>query len=136
MTKAAEWAERVEQWRASGLRSAEFCRGREFTARNLLWWSSHFRRQGPPTKERQQRSVTFARVVRSPKGCAAERHEAAPAAPAVTIELSAGRVRVDSGADRSYISAADAERAGVDYRQLTETLRVRGVSGLAVACLS
>jgi len=64
MTKAAEWAGRVKQWRASGLRSKEFCEGRGYSATNLLWWSSYFRREGFRAVSAASGSVALGRVVR------------------------------------------------------------------------
>jgi hypothetical protein len=101
MTKAAEWAERVKQWRASGLRSKEFCEGRGYSATNLLWWSSHFRRNGFPPTSAASTSVALARVVR--------RAEARPSALVVTgrgvvIELHGARVAVEAGADRATVA--------------------------------
>ena len=46
MATAADWATRVKDWEASGKTAQEFCAGRPFKAKNLVWWSSHFRRKG------------------------------------------------------------------------------------------
>lgn len=40
MTKAAVWAKRIAEWRESGLGAAEFCMGREYSAKTLWYWSS------------------------------------------------------------------------------------------------
>jgi hypothetical protein len=102
MTKAAEWAGRVKQWRASGMRSKEFCEERGYSATNLLWWSSHFRRNGFPAASAASGSVTLARVVRRAE--VAERSAPRGAARAVVIELAGARIAVDAGADRATVA--------------------------------
>lgn len=101
MTKAAEWAVRVKQWRASGQRSREFCEGREYTAANLLWWSSHFHRQGFPALAAAKEQVTLARVVRRAEGV---REVTSGTSSSVVVELSGARVRVEAGADRTTVA--------------------------------
>ena len=72
-SKAQVWFARVEEWRKSGLTSREFCEGKEFTNRALLWWSSEFnRRKGEKgvtgtTKAPRDGSSRFARVVAQPR---------------------------------------------------------------------
>lgn len=103
MTRAAEWAERVKQWRASGQRSREFCAGRGYAAKNLLWWSSHFRRQGfPGSAKAKGAEVRLARVVRRKES----RTVATPPAQAtaVVVEVSGARVQIDRGADRATVA--------------------------------
>ena len=102
MTRAVEWAERVKQWQASGQQSREFCAGRGYAAKNLLWWTSHFRRHGFPGSAKAKAGVKLARVVRR-----RESHPvAAPAAQgsAVVVELSGARIQIDRGADRATVA--------------------------------
>jgi hypothetical protein len=61
MTTAAEWAKRIEAWRASGQDAQRFCEERGYSATRLAWWSSHFRRKG--MKSSTAKSVALARVV-------------------------------------------------------------------------
>ncbi len=69
--KAKLWAERVAEWRRSGQTSREFCEGKDYTNRALLWWSSQLNRQGdPPGVARggeRKNAVAFARVVPTSK---------------------------------------------------------------------
>lgn len=44
MTKASEWAARVEAWQSSGQSASEYCANREYTAKSLQWWASRLRR--------------------------------------------------------------------------------------------
>lgn len=104
MAKASEWASRVASWRASGLTSNEFCKGRGYSPKSLLWWSCQLRRKGVETPSRTG-GVRLARVIRS-----------TPRASAVTttvlIEIEGARVAVSSGANAEMLRAVfDALRA-------------------------
>jgi hypothetical protein len=101
MTKAAEWATRVKQWRASGQQSREFCDGKGYSAKNLLWWSSYFRRNGLPATSAVS-SVALARVVRRAEVVGSGKGN--DAGGGVVIELSGVRVRVDAGTDRTTLA--------------------------------
>jgi hypothetical protein len=101
MTKAAEWANRVRQWRASGQQSREFCEGKGYSAKNLLWWSSHFRRNGLPAASTGS-SVALARVVRRAEVLGSDKPLSRRGE--VVIELSGVSIRVDAGADRLTVA--------------------------------
>lgn len=93
MAKASEWAARVEAWRASGERAADFCQGREYRAKNLQWWSSHLKRGRARAGDR----VALARVVRAPEATRT------PRSSSIVVQLGAARVEVWSGADRAAL---------------------------------
>lgn len=94
MSKAAEWSIRVAEWRASGLTSKEFCKGREYSAQNLLYWSSALRRK-VDAQRRSGCDVTLARVVR--RGG----HQPAPKTPAaIVVRTRTARVEVRPGVDQ------------------------------------
>jgi hypothetical protein len=95
MTKAAEWAARLEAWRTSGKSANEFCAEHGYSAKNLVWWSSHFRRKSAPTAKRQR--VILARVVRKPL-------ETRPTPVAVVVQIGEARVEVPAGADRAVLA--------------------------------
>lgn len=104
MASASEWASRVASWRASGLTSAEFSKGRGFSHKSLLWWSCQLRRK-PVSMPAKTAGVRMARVIRS-----------TPSAPPVTttllIEIDGARVAVPSGANAETLRAVfDALRA-------------------------
>ena len=63
MSKAAEWSVRVAEWRASGLTSKAFCKEREYSPQNLLYWSSTLRRKSGVERS-AGRDVALARVIR------------------------------------------------------------------------
>ena len=88
MAKAAEWEARVAIWRASGLTSEEFCRGRGYSAGSLLWWSSQLRRGRVATTPKAS-GVQMARVVRN----------ASAAAPSTAVLIEADGVRVAVSGD-------------------------------------
>lgn len=103
MTKAAEWAERVKQWQASGQQSREFCAGRGYAAKNLLWWSSHFRRHGfPGSAKAKSGGVRLARVVRRRDSKLVP--VLAAQGSAVVVELCGARMHVERGADRATLA--------------------------------
>lgn len=88
------WAERVAEWKASGLSSPQFCEGKDFTAGGLRHWAHRLKHGGrPPAK------VRVAKVVRLP---------AAPAATAtaeLVVEIGAARIVVRPGFDRATLAA-------------------------------
>ena len=77
---------RVEAWRRSGLTSREFSKGKTFTSRALLWWSSELNRRTRQKDGGKQKNATqttqFARVV------------AAPASQAADLRVRVGRAEV------------------------------------------
>jgi len=95
MTKAVEWAARVEAWRASGKSANEFCAEHGYSAKNLWWWSSHFRRKSASPAKRQR--VVLARVVRKPR-------EVRPALEVVVVKIGEARVEVTAGADHAALA--------------------------------
>src|SRR5262245_52046638 len=100
MAKASEWAERVDAWRASGLKAREFCTGLEYSSRNLLWWSSHLRRKGKPRSKRRK-AVPMARVVRTESAVPTT----APRPPTIFVQVAGARVEVTRGADAATLAA-------------------------------
>jgi transposase len=94
MTRASEWATRVAAWRASGKIAREFCKGRDYTAARLLWWSSDLKRRG--ISEPPESSVVLTRVTR--------KSEARLQPFAIVVHLGSVRIEVPAGADRATIS--------------------------------
>lgn len=97
----------MASWRASGLKSDEFCKGRGYSPKSLLWWSSRLRhkRVGKASKSG---SVQLARVIRTPT--------APTAGAAVLIEIEGARVAVGTGASAETL------------RVVFEALRTRAAS--------
>lgn len=103
MAKASEWASRVASWRASGLTSSEFSKGRGYSHKSLLWWSCQLRRKPVSTPARTG-GVRLARVIRPTPSV--------PAVTAVLVEIDGARVAVSSGANAETLRAVfDALRA-------------------------
>jgi hypothetical protein len=91
--------------------AAEYCEGRDYTAKSLQWWASKLRR---PVPSAQQSSVAcppvqLARVVR------------APSAPVrsgmVVVHLGGASIEVTNGADRATLA------------EVFEALRVSSTAG-------
>ena len=95
MTKASEWSARVQAWRASGKRAADFCAGREYSAKSLQWWSSRLKRM---PAQAEVRRVPLARVVRTPVGPHGVR------SGILVVQLGAARVEVSAGVDRALLA--------------------------------
>ena len=74
----------MASWRASGLTSTEFCKGRGYARSSLLWWSSRLR--GKRSNKPKAGAIRLARVIRAPAATA-------PAA-AVLIEVDGARIAV------------------------------------------
>lgn len=104
MAKRAEWESRVASWRASGLTSKDFCRGRGYSPKSLLWWSCQLGRKRSEASPRPG-GVRLARVIRSTSAVS-------PVTTAVLIEIEGARVAVSSGANPETLRAVfDALRA-------------------------
>ncbi len=109
MTKSEEWLKRIEAWRASGKKAAEFCAGRDYTAKSLQWWAWHFdgsRSKRPSSSKR----VQFARVV-ARRGAAQTN-----SVTGVVVHVGGARVEIAVGADHAIVStvleALRSSRAG------------------------
>lgn len=87
MTTRDMWAERVKDWRASGLTAPAYAEGKEFAASTLRYWSSRLEQEPP--------SVRIARLVRVAAPAAAE--------PALLVEVAGARVEVRRGFDRETL---------------------------------
>jgi transposase len=94
MTRASEWATRVAAWRASGKTAKEFCKGRDYTAARLLWWSSDLKRRS--IAQAPGNPLALTRVMR--------RTETALQSIAVVVHLGGVRIDVPAGADRATVA--------------------------------
>jgi hypothetical protein len=108
---------RVGAWRASGQSAREFCSGRDFSPKNLVWWSWHLSRTGsslpakPELSQTKRPEIALARVVRRPVRARTE--EAAIVVqkpvrvrgPEPTIVVHVGPARIEVGAsDRAALT--------------------------------
>jgi hypothetical protein len=115
MANAATWAERVDEWRKSGLSGPKFAEGRDFSSHQLFYWRAKIRganegQEGPMPNQGGPADMRLARVVR----VASTGASVAPLA----VELHGVRVVVPRGFDRATFSVvldeieARAARAG------------------------
>jgi hypothetical protein len=106
MADQETWAQRVSEWKSSGLTSIAYCRGKPFTAGGLRHWAHRLgrsRRQGTG-------SVRVARVLRvSELRSSSSKREPWPTgvalAEALVVEIGAARVAVRPGFDRAALAA-------------------------------
>jgi hypothetical protein len=103
MADAELWKKRVEEWRASGLGAAEYCKGQEFTAGTLYRWSS---RLAEPARGEVSAEVPLVRLVRAPGHQATAPAQAAARAAEVIIEVHGARVLVPAGAEAATVRVA------------------------------
>src|SRR5213076_701455 len=96
MASAKVWSRRIDAWRASGLRSEDFCAGGDFSAGLLRHWAWRLgktrRRHTGKDPASSPAHVQLARVVRvrTPSALADEATITAP----VGLQVEVGRVRV------------------------------------------
>ena len=60
MATRETWAERVRDWKRSGLTAADYADRKGLKAGTLLWWSSQLNRSPPPTTRPPVVEVTVA----------------------------------------------------------------------------
>lgn len=104
MANAAEWAERVAAWRASGLTAAQFCAARDYAAKTLLRWSSELRLTDAGSAIELARvepgaEIRLARVVRARVSAPVE----VPGA-AIVVVVGGARIEVGRGASREVLT--------------------------------
>ena len=90
-----KWAERVQEWKASGTTADEYARDRGFTVSTLRWWSSRLGRGGVgrPTRSEPKADVRLVRVVRASES----------AGHSMTVRVGAAVVEVREGFDHGLL---------------------------------
>jgi transposase len=84
----------VAAWRASGKTAKEFCKGRDYKAERLLWWSSDLKRRGIAQPPDNPAAIT--RVVR--------KADARLQSFGVVVHLGSVRIEVPPGADKATVA--------------------------------
>lgn len=101
MAKSSEWAKRVEEWRASGLKAKDFCIDRSYSAKSLWHWSSKLGRAAEEEPARKA-AVQLVRVARQTVG-------STPSAAGIVVEVAGAKVtlqgQVDATALRTVVMA-------------------------------
>ncbi len=102
MADQEAWAQRVSEWKSSGLTSAAYCDGKPFTAGGLRHWAHRLSRG-----RQQEQAVRLARVVRvsAPRRSSREPSPVAAGSEALVVEIGAARVAVRPGFDRATLVA-------------------------------
>lgn len=109
----AKWSERIQQWKESGKKAAEFAAGQPYKATTLVWWATELRRRsgagGAQSKGRPSPGkIRMARVVP-----VARRLTKLPARGLV-VEVSGARIALERGFDAELL--AEVVRAIGDRR--------------------
>jgi hypothetical protein len=90
MAKEAEWAQRVAEWRSSGLTAAEFCASQDYSAKTLWYWSSKLGRASRGTKGTA--TVRLVRVTR-------QRVAPTPSASSISVEVAGAKLTLHGQVD-------------------------------------
>src|SRR6185312_13871765 len=88
--KEAEWAQRVAEWRSSGLTAAEFCASHDYSAKTLWYWSSKLGRASRHTTTTS--SVRLVRVAR-------QRVAPTPSASSISLEVAGAKLTLHGQVD-------------------------------------
>ena len=113
MTKhtRAKWAERIQEWRASGLSAEEFAAGADYEPASLRWAASQLQPERPgastpsrsgPKEPRRQRSAerSPAPPSEAPRFLPVRlRRRPEPAIAEMVVEVGGARIRVSPGVD-------------------------------------
>ena|SRR5271167_3014645 len=97
------WANRVSEWKSSGLTSIAYCEGKPFTAGGLRHWGHRL----GLSRQRARPAVRVVRLVRVSEVQASSQNErsAAGGGAAVVVEIAAARIAVRPGFDRATLTA-------------------------------
>ena len=99
-----KWAERVQEWKASGSSADDFARGRGFESSTLRWWSSRLGRGAVSGAARSpaKADVRLVRVVRTSES----------ASRSMTVRVGAAVVEIRKGFDHSLLREVVAALGG------------------------
>lgn len=95
----AKWADRVQQWKASGRTLEEFSEGQPFKASTLRWWTTELRRRNERGGRDSTDGIRMARVVRR-----RARVATGPTTSRVVLEVSGVCIAVERGFDAELLS--------------------------------
>ena len=102
MADTTTWRKRVAAWRASGLSASEFCKGRDFGAGTLYWWSSRLGREATVVTAPRLARVILATRLTATVGMRSPVPSLVPSS--IIIEVRGARVVVSSGTDAATLS--------------------------------
>jgi hypothetical protein len=115
MATSTDWATRVKDWQASGKKAPEFCVGRPYNAKSLVWWSSHFRRKAAAAPAPNKKGMSWARVVRAAPQAAGDTpsptvptdsgSNGRTAARPIVVQIGKARIELSADGDRSALAA-------------------------------
>jgi hypothetical protein len=101
MTMAAQWQERVDEWKASGQSADAFASGKGFSGKTLRWWSCELgrrRREQKAPRPRRADVPKMARIVRtSPAPSPSQQDDS------LHVEVGNARIVVRRGFDATFL---------------------------------
>lgn len=114
-----KWAERVREWRASGLTAEAFAEGKDFEGSSLRWADSQLKGEETPGAPRRRRRRTGERLPATKTSPAPRflplRVGTSPVTgPDVVVEVGGARIRVGRGADLAFVGDVVRALQGAD----------------------
>jgi transposase len=105
MTKHAreKWAERVREWRASGLTAEAFAEGKDYAASGLRWAASRLKSEESGRSTRRRRAGERSTPRASAPRFLPLRVGSTPVAGEVVVEVDGARIRVHRGVDLALV---------------------------------
>jgi len=104
MDNRAIWAERIAEWKASGLTSEAYCEGKPFTAGGMRHWA-YLLRQVTPRKPVALATVRMAKVVPVVRAVPIVAARSSQPPEALFVEVGDLRVAVRPGFDQATLAA-------------------------------
>jgi hypothetical protein len=109
-----KWAERIREWRASGLSAEEFTAGKDYEPSSLRWATSQLQDRPKPSPSTTEATAKVPQRRRPAERASATPSPAPPflpvrmrASPAmstdVVVEVGDARIRVSRGADLTFV---------------------------------
>lgn len=101
-----KWADRVREWRESGLTAEAFAEGKDYAASGLRWAASRLReeaKQAPGRRHRTGERTAAAKASGAPRFLPVRVRRSPAVESDVVVEVGGARIRVSRGADLAFV---------------------------------
>jgi transposase len=101
-----KWAERVREWRESGLTAEAFAEGKDYEGSSLRWADSQLKGEktpGAPRRRRTGERLPGTKSSPAPRFLPVRVGSSPVAEPDVVVEIGGARIRVGRGADLAFV---------------------------------